>query len=88
MFASVWRSGCVRATASIRMLSRRYAAKVDAHGAAVLRYDSDYELIAKHTELSFQSIWASSAAALDRPSRDRLCKQASSRPCRGVPVLH
>ncbi len=34
------------------------AGVADRHGAAVLHYDSDYELIAKHTDLSFQSVWA------------------------------
>jgi predicted nucleic acid-binding protein len=34
------------------------AAVADRHGAAVLHYDSDYDLIAKHTDLRFDSVWA------------------------------
>lgn len=28
------------------------------HGAEILRYDGDYDLIAKHTDLRFESVWA------------------------------
>jgi predicted nucleic acid-binding protein len=34
------------------------AAVADRHGAAVLHYDNDYDLIAKHTDLRFDSVWA------------------------------
>ncbi|HZL55315.1 MAG TPA: PIN domain-containing protein [Solirubrobacteraceae bacterium] len=34
------------------------AAVADRHGAGVLHYDSDYDLIAKHTDLRFDSVWA------------------------------
>jgi predicted nucleic acid-binding protein len=34
------------------------AAVADRHGAGVLHYDGDYDLIAKHTDLSFDSVWA------------------------------
>jgi predicted nucleic acid-binding protein len=34
------------------------AAVADRHGAGVLHYDGDYDLIAKHTDLRFDSTWA------------------------------
>jgi predicted nucleic acid-binding protein len=34
------------------------AAVADRHGAGVLHYDGDYDLIAKHTDLRFDSVWA------------------------------
>jgi predicted nucleic acid-binding protein len=34
------------------------AAVANRHGAGVLHYDSDYDLIAKHTDLRFDSVWA------------------------------
>ena len=34
------------------------AAVADRHGAGILHYDGDYDLIAKHTDLSFASVWA------------------------------
>lgn len=33
------------------------AGVADRHDAAVLHYDGDYDLIAKHTDLSFDSVW-------------------------------
>jgi hypothetical protein len=33
------------------------AGVADRYEAAVLHYDSDYDLIAKHTDLSFDSVW-------------------------------
>lgn len=36
------------------------AGVADRHGAAVLHYDSDYDLIAEHTDLSFESVWVAS----------------------------
>ena len=33
------------------------AGVADRHRAAILHYDSDYDLIAEHTDLSFESIW-------------------------------
>lgn len=33
------------------------AGVADRHGAAILHYDSDYDLIAEHTDLSFESVW-------------------------------
>jgi hypothetical protein len=32
------------------------AGVADRHGAAVLHYDAAYDLIAKHTDLSFESV--------------------------------
>jgi predicted nucleic acid-binding protein len=34
------------------------AGVADRHRAAILHYDSDYDLIAEHTDLSFESVWA------------------------------
>jgi predicted nucleic acid-binding protein len=33
------------------------AGVADRHGAAILHYDGDYDLIAKHTDLRFGSVW-------------------------------
>ncbi|MGA9875691.1 MAG: PIN domain-containing protein [Solirubrobacteraceae bacterium] len=33
------------------------AGVADCHRAAVLHYDSDYDLILEHTDLSFESVW-------------------------------
>ncbi|MGH2834985.1 MAG: PIN domain-containing protein [Solirubrobacteraceae bacterium] len=33
------------------------AGVADRHRVAILHYDSDYDLIAEHTDLSFESIW-------------------------------
>jgi predicted nucleic acid-binding protein len=33
------------------------AGVADRHRAAILHFDSDYDLIAEHTDLSFESIW-------------------------------
>ncbi|HEX2265632.1 MAG TPA: PIN domain-containing protein [Solirubrobacterales bacterium] len=33
-------------------------------GGGVLHYDRDYDLIAKHTRLSFESVWVAEAGAL------------------------
>jgi predicted nucleic acid-binding protein len=34
------------------------AGVADRHQAAILHYDNDYDLIAEHTDLSFESVWA------------------------------
>ncbi|HEV3094491.1 MAG TPA: PIN domain-containing protein [Solirubrobacteraceae bacterium] len=34
------------------------AGVADRHRAAILHYDSDYDVIAEHTDLSFESVWA------------------------------
>ncbi|HEY5344667.1 MAG TPA: PIN domain-containing protein [Solirubrobacteraceae bacterium] len=34
------------------------AAVAARHGAGILHYDGDYDLIAKHTDLRFESVWA------------------------------
>jgi len=34
------------------------AGVADRHEAAILHYDGDYDLILKHTDLSFDSVWA------------------------------
>jgi predicted nucleic acid-binding protein len=34
------------------------AGVADRHRAAILHYDGDYDLIAEHTDLSFESVWA------------------------------
>lgn len=40
------------------------AAVAERHAAAVLHYDSDYELLARHTDLVFESVWAASRGSL------------------------
>lgn len=47
-----------RVSHRVKPIDLLVAGVADRHGAAVLHYDSDYELIAKHTDLSFQSVWA------------------------------
>lgn len=34
------------------------AGVADRHGAAIVHYDGDYDLIAGHTDLRFRSVWA------------------------------
>lgn len=60
--------GALQAQAQLaanRRISRRVkpvdllvAAVADRHGAGVLHYDGDYDLIAQHTDLRFDSVWA------------------------------
>jgi len=40
------------------------AACADGVGAGVLHYDRDYDLIAKHTSLSFESVWLAEPGSL------------------------
>ncbi len=40
------------------------AALAESRGASVLHYDRDYDLIAKHTDLSFESEWLAPAGSL------------------------
>jgi predicted nucleic acid-binding protein len=40
------------------------AALADARGVGVLHYDRDYDLIAKHTDLDFDSDWLAPAGSL------------------------
>lgn len=47
-----------RVSHRVKPIDLLVAGVADRHGAAVLHYDSDYELIAEHTDLSFQSVWA------------------------------
>jgi predicted nucleic acid-binding protein len=47
-----------RVSHRVKPIDLLVAGVADRHGAAVLHYDSDYELIAKHTDLSFESVWA------------------------------
>jgi len=47
-----------RVSHRVKPIDLLVAGVADRHGAAVLHYDSDYELIAKHTDLNYQSVWA------------------------------
>jgi predicted nucleic acid-binding protein len=47
-----------RVSHRVKPIDLLVAGVADRHGATVLHYDSDYELIAKHTDLSFKSVWA------------------------------
>ncbi len=40
------------------------AACAEAAGAGVLHYDRDYDLIAEHTDLSFESVWVADPGTL------------------------
>lgn len=40
------------------------AAVAERHGAAVLHYDSDYQLLAERTDLAFQSWWVAERGSL------------------------
>ena len=48
------------------------AALATAHGLGVLHYDSDFDRLAQHSSLSFESIWLAPAGTLDRESADPL----------------
>jgi predicted nucleic acid-binding protein len=47
-----------RVSHRVKPIDLLVAGVADRHGAAVLHYDSDYDLIAEHTDLSFKSVWA------------------------------
>ncbi|HEX3040533.1 MAG TPA: PIN domain-containing protein [Solirubrobacterales bacterium] len=40
------------------------AALAEANGTGVLHYDRDFDLIAEHTDLRFESVWLASAGSL------------------------
>jgi predicted nucleic acid-binding protein len=40
------------------------AAVAERHDAAVLHYDADYELLAKRTDLAFESVWAAERGSI------------------------
>lgn len=40
------------------------AAVAERHGAAVLHYDADYQLLAERTDLNFRSIWAAERGSI------------------------
>ncbi len=40
------------------------AAVAERHAAAVLHYDTDYELLATHTDLEFESVWAAKRGSI------------------------
>jgi hypothetical protein len=44
--------------------AKQHAALADARGVGVLHYDRDYDLIAKHTDLDFDSEWLAPAGSL------------------------
>jgi predicted nucleic acid-binding protein len=46
-----------RVSHRVKPIDLLVAGVADRHGAAVLHYDGDYDLIAKHTDLSFESVW-------------------------------
>jgi predicted nucleic acid-binding protein len=46
-----------RVSHRVKPIDLLVAGVADRHDAAVLHYDSDYDLIAKHTDLSFESVW-------------------------------
>ena len=41
------------------------AAVAERHAAAVLHYDADYELLATHTDLAFQGVWAAKRGSIN-----------------------
>lgn len=40
------------------------ASVAERQGAAVLHYDADYDLLAKRTDLAFESVWAAKRGSL------------------------
>jgi predicted nucleic acid-binding protein len=46
-----------RVSHRVKPIDLLVAGVADRHEAAILHYDGDYDLIAKHTDLSFASIW-------------------------------
>ena len=46
-----------RVSHRVKPIDLLVAGVADRHGVAVLHYDGDYDLIAKHTDLSFESVW-------------------------------
>jgi predicted nucleic acid-binding protein len=48
------------------------AAVAATHGLGVLHYDSDFDLIAEHSTLAFESVWIAPAGALDQQTADPL----------------
>jgi predicted nucleic acid-binding protein len=46
-----------RVSHRVKPIDLLVAGVADRHEAAVLHYDGDYDLIAKHTDLSFESVW-------------------------------
>jgi len=47
-----------RVSHRVKPIDLLVAGVADRHGAAVLHYDGDYDVIAKHADLSFRSVWA------------------------------
>jgi predicted nucleic acid-binding protein len=41
------------------------AAVAERHAAVVLHYDADYELLATHTDLAFESVWAAKRGSIN-----------------------
>ena len=58
-----------RVSHRVKPIDLLVAGVADRHGAAVLHYDSDYELIAEHTDLSFESVWAFKRGSAGSPLR-------------------
>lgn len=48
------------------------AAVAAAHGLGVLHYDSDFDRIAEHSSLAFESVWIAPAGTLDQQAADPL----------------
>jgi predicted nucleic acid-binding protein len=46
-----------RVSHRVKPIDLLVAGVADRHEAAVLHYDGDYDLIVKHTDLSFDSVW-------------------------------
>jgi predicted nucleic acid-binding protein len=46
-----------RVSHRVKPIDLLVAGVADRHEAAILHYDGDYDLIAKHTDLSFDSVW-------------------------------
>ena len=47
-----------RVSHRVKPIDLLVAGVADRHKAAILHYDGDYDLIAKHTDLNFESVWA------------------------------
>jgi predicted nucleic acid-binding protein len=53
-----------RVSHRVKPIDLLVAGVADRHEAAILHYDSDYDVIAEHTDLSFESVWVAKRGSL------------------------
>jgi predicted nucleic acid-binding protein len=49
----------------VKLADLLVAATASQHRLGILHYDADYDLIANHTELDFESVWIAPAGSVD-----------------------